>query len=347
MGPVALFAVCLASCQPASEPVPSVPNDPVMDMAGCPRSSVPGPEPRILATNVPAPAALALDDQYVWFVAYAGGSIGRVLRNGTAPPEVFIDSIDFPTSIAVDEGAVYYSTGSGSIVRVDLATEETTELATDQGQPHALVRAGDHLYWTNQGTFGGDLHNLLPNDDAGVSEVPIDAGETPLALIEGEEAARGLAIADGVAFTSVYNPEDGRRIVAVGLEDRSTRTIATVSGAVGALAAHGDAVYWTRPLACAIQRAPVSGGQVESVASGENIPQLVIADERGLVWTSSGSLPYDFEGSEVVVANTDGGARRVVAAGRDAYALAVDGADIFFTNNDVDGQVAAAARDDR
>lgn len=317
--------------------------DTLKDGSECPTPTAAGPPPQLLATAIPAPAAIALDEQRVWFTAYAGGSIGSVPRDGSAAPEVFVEGIAFPTGIAVDDISVYVATASGTIFRIDRHTRVRTELVTHQARPHDLLRIDDRLYWANEGTAGGTLHEPVFNHNAGFFEMALDA-EVPRTLLEGEDWARGLVVAEGVAYGAVSSPERGHRIMAVPLDDQPARIVATVGGAIRGVAVHGGYVYWTRPLACAIRRAPVHGGPVESVATGENVPQMIGADDSGLVWTNAGSLSKDFAGSQVVTADANGGGRQVIAAGRNAFVLVATDLDVFFSNNDLEGDIARASR---
>lgn len=321
--------------------------DALEDVSGCPLPHTSGPEPELLATGVPAPAAIALDEEFVWFTASAGSSVGRVARDGSAPPEVFADELAFPIAIAVDETRVYVSTGAGVIWAIERDSRTRTEFVTGQARPQDLLRVGTGLYWANEGTAGGTIHDPVFNHDAGFAALELDHldrdGDTPRMLLVGEDWARGLSIAEGVAYGVVSSAGD-TRIMAMPLAGGAPWVVAHVAGAVRDVAVHDGYVYWTRPLACAVRRVAAQGGPVETVALDQNVPQMIWADEQGLVWTNGGRFGADYQGSSVMAADADGHGQRVIAAGHNAFALVVSGDEVFFSNNELDGQIARAAR---
>ncbi len=92
-----------------------------------------------------------LDDRYVWFAAFAEASVGRVRRNATEAPEVFVE-IPSPTAVHVQPDAIFVTTSAGSILSIDPNTRRTVELAVDQPRPQELATTADRLIWVNEGT---------------------------------------------------------------------------------------------------------------------------------------------------------------------------------------------------
>jgi hypothetical protein len=320
------------------------PDEVLLDGAGCPVPAAPGPAPRLLATQVPSPAALALDGTSVWFTAYAGGAIGRVPRQGGATPAPVIGPIPFPTGLAVDDAAVYFTMGRGAVQRWDRAQGSLVELAVDQPRPQRPWLDGETLYWINRGTDSGHIHDPRPNHDGGLARVSTHGGPVEV-LHTGEDTVSDLAIAGGVAYLTSLHREEGPRILAVPLDGGAPFVVSREHGGLSGIAVHGDFVYWTRPRACAIRRASIHGDLPRTIATDENVPGRIAADGEGLVWSNAGSFGKDFEGSEIVAAELDGSGRRVLAAARNGWALALTPDAVYFTNNHhTTGDVAVADR---
>lgn len=335
---LASVILCSSACESGDSPEGDLPEG-----SGCPVSTEVGPAPRLLATQVPSPAALALDASSVWFTAYSRGSIGYVDKLGASGPTAAIAGLVFPTGLAVDDAAVYFATAGGAVQRQSRSDGSLVELAAGQPRPEILWLDGDRLYWINRGTDGGHIHEPRPHHDAGLARVSTQGGPVEV-LYTGEDEVSDLAIARGVAYLAAYHAERGSRILAIPLDGGSPSVLAEEAGALSGIAVHGDFVYWTRPLACAIRRMPIAGGSPQTIAAEENVPRRIAADEHGIVWSATGTLGDDFQGSEIVAADHDGAQRRVLAAARHGWALALTADNVYFTNNHEDGDVAAADR---
>lgn len=319
-------------------------DDSVTDHSDCSIDDEPGPAPVLLATGVPAPSAIDLDDNFIWFAAFVDGSVGRALRDGTGPPEVFMDGIPSPTAVVANDDAVFVTTAPGSILRIDKQTAQSVELASGQARPQHLILLDDELLWVNEGTGSLGPSGPVPDGNAGLHKISLTNPNDAEALLLGEDWAGGFAVDNRVAYMAVASDGQGTRVVAVPLDGGAPWTIATVAGALRGVAAYGGYVYWTRPLACAVHRATAEGGPVERIAPNENMPSFIVADELGVVWTNSGRQSQGFAGSQVVAALWDGSDRHSISIGRNAYAVVADGSAVFFSNNELDGDVARVTR---
>jgi hypothetical protein len=63
-------------------------------------------------------------------------------------------------------------------------------------------------------------------------------------------------------------------------------TITSGPGSPARLALYGGFVYWTDPGSRSIRRAPVAGGNVETIASDQDSPSAIAVDDSGVYWTS-------------------------------------------------------------
>jgi len=83
-------------------------------------------------------------------------------------------------------------------------------------------------------------------------------------------------------------------------------------------------VYWTDPGARTVMRAPLAGGAAQTLASGSQYyPQGIAVDGRAV---------YFGTGSDVMRVPLTGGASDTLATGQSASSIAVDGANVYWTN---------------
>lgn len=113
-----------------------------------------GGEATTVADIEASPVALSVADDYVYF-ARETGEVGRVAKSGGAP-ETLTTVEGAVRGVEADASAVYVATGpteakpaAGGIVRVGLDTH-APELLASSGEPCALIRDGEHLFWTSR-----------------------------------------------------------------------------------------------------------------------------------------------------------------------------------------------------
>lgn len=106
----------------------------------------------ILATLPASARALATSGAHV-FAASADGSIVRVARTGGEPEAVGTVSGTVRGLVADDASvfaAVTTTETRGAIRRIDLETQEASDVADDVAAPCAIAREGDRLFWTSE-----------------------------------------------------------------------------------------------------------------------------------------------------------------------------------------------------
>ena len=106
--------------------------------------------PRIIATEQPAPYALAVRDGGVfWSRNNHPGVVMRASADGLLSPVA--DGQSYPWGIATDESSIYWlDVGDGSVWRARLDGSGATKIAQTSGYPVAIVVDGDTVYWTDR-----------------------------------------------------------------------------------------------------------------------------------------------------------------------------------------------------
>lgn len=126
----------------------------------------------VIAKDQRTPRAIAVDGQgagaVVYFASFdAKGGIFKVARTAAgfdAPVEITPAGEAFPNGLAVDQGAVYWtSRAEGTVKRLAGGVIET--LATGQNNPGAIAVRGGAVYWIDEGTPDqpdGAIMKLVP-----------------------------------------------------------------------------------------------------------------------------------------------------------------------------------------
>lgn len=190
----------------------------------------------VLVTDDPAPSHVAVDTEFVYWTSWWG--VRAKSLNGGAP--FTISSFD-AEGIAVDEEAIYWATGSGSLVRaVKEQDGQQTELAAgeclDGSYPSWACVALDetHAYWL---------------DPCGsIRTVPKSGGSIAL-LAEGQGAyaplgGHRLAVDDQYVYW-VNNDSVMRVDKAGAAEPVAIAASGPVGGYVGAIVLGSDDVFWS------------------------------------------------------------------------------------------------------
>jgi hypothetical protein len=224
-------------------------------------------------------------------------SVGRIFRAELdgSNPTALVESLPVPTAVAVDGNAVYWTNRGpfdevngyfphGSIQKLDLATSEVTTLLTDEPNlysPSLVVHDGDVFF------IGAGIRVL--RNGATAADTLDPAGGVNLA-------------GDG---TNIYwtdygagTPEATGRVLSVPADGSGLAVpIATGGAQTWDVQTDGAFVYfsnqaWKQPFPANIQRVPVGGGAVETVATGLAEEPELNASEIMKVFGIDGSYAY-------------------------------------------------------
>jgi hypothetical protein len=204
-------------------------------------------------------------------------------------------------AVALDGAHVYWLNEPGPVMRAPKAGGPPEELTGSQNQAGwGLAVDSTRVYWpTYQGIQaapkgGGAAATVLPGDSYDV------------------------ALDDGNVYTTYPGirkaPKEGGPVEWL------------ADGPSIGLTVSGGYVYWTTWELELVQKVPVDGGPVVTIASGEPYPQhIAVLGEFAYFTTAYGRL---------LRASTDGGAVTVLAESLGAYGVAVDQTGIYLTTFD-------------
>jgi hypothetical protein len=219
---------------------------------------------------------------------------------------------------------VYWADSDSGTVNEGLFAEgcitTVTTLASGQDDPTSLAVDSTHVYWTNP--FDGT-----------VNEVPVGGGPVT-ALASGQAWPNSVAV-DG---TNVYWVNSGTYSESSGTVNEvpvgggSVTTLATGQDYPTSVAVDGTHVCWLNyenGYDGTVNEVPVGGGTVTTLATGQPYPASVAVDGTNVYWANA----YYLNGgvNEVPVG---GGVVTTLASGYNPYAVAVDGAYVYFARDD-------------
>jgi hypothetical protein len=263
----------------------------------------------------------------------AGAIVVRAPRVGGAGEELVRDNAG-AFGLAVDDQFVYYSQpGVSRIMRVPLAGGGPFAVARNAATPIFLVKDGASLYWTDAEV------------DGKIMKLDLADGAKPVTLIDGQTKPRALAVRDGyVYWTDVMDGTLLRTLDHLtGPDDAAVRTASrlasglsvTINGTVFGptdLILVGDYAYVPDGHRL-IQRVPLAGGDLETVAMASGTPYGLASDGVSIYWTTSGAsggifkVPLD---APLVDGGTNPGPP-IVAKLADPHFVAVTPDNIYWT----------------
>ncbi len=264
----------------------------------------------------PTPVGLAVDanNVYVWNAGTftlgsstnnGDGTVVQVPLNGGPAitlfqnMELFYDAT-YLNAIAVDSQYVYWVAGAvgndGAIMKAPIGGGGPAQtLFTGQYIPQALVTDGTNVYWSNLGTFDSQG---ISNGDGTIWQGSVNGG-TPTLLASNQPTPYGIAI----DATNVYWANVGK---------------------LG-----GDNLPALN--AGSIMKAPIGGGQVETIASSQAAPFAIVVQNGTIYWNQYGLNTPGL----IMSAPTNGGAVVPLVAGlNDPGDIAVNGNTIFWANTE-------------
>ncbi len=220
-------------------------------------------------------------------------------------------------ALAVDATHLYWGTGNGtagnamvySVPITGGSPALLTTVTTNGQQPYALAVGGTSLYFTDRWS---QVWTLPAAGGVGSVLVTTAANQSM-----GQQTAAIVADANNVYFTTwaqgsvLEIPRSGGTLITL----TSGLTYATPNTNPYNIAISGGYVYWTNPgggqsgvdHAGTVQRAPIGGGTVQTLASGQAFPYGLAVDATSVYWIDLGTLANSFNDGAVMKAPIGGG----------------------------------------
>jgi hypothetical protein len=222
----------------------------------------------IVATK--APAGIAVDGGYIYWVNYGSGTIARARLEGSHVKARFVETDEYSTiGVAVDSRHIYWTNSGidpnvGWIGRANLDGSGVDPHFIKAGDsPAGLAIAGDHVYWTHR-----DLHETSTGwrFAYAIGRANVDGSDVNRHLIAVPTAIEGVAANSRYVFWSSEGEHVIGRAKLDGTEiyrrciNAQAQPLETVPEGVAADSEH---VYWTNYPADTIARANLDGSDVD------------------------------------------------------------------------------------
>lgn len=324
--PLVVTGICLALSAAGCDPrQPGAQNDGAPD-AAIVDGAIDASGPAVIDQLAPIASdatALALDGDHAYWLQ--SGAIYRIHKQsvGGASPELVIAPGSYPNALAVADGHVYWSTNDHRSInraRTDGGPEEVVVSWSVPGEPARELALDDtHVYWREEaqlarvGKSGGDREALTPVASV-IGAVTLASEHVYFTYPDTGSDVWRVSKSGGqveVAFNITVLTADSMlgktrdRILQCGKDslDPYRSLIAGYSttapmGDTGevlaiipdtATAIAGDNKYAYCAADTGIHRVPRNGGQVEMLATGQDIVSAA-ADSDGLFWLDVGAL---------------------------------------------------------
>jgi hypothetical protein len=234
-----------------------------------------------------APAGIAFDDRYVYWVNYATGTISRARFDGSAADGRFIKNDEYSViGVAVDAQHVYWTNdgidpNTGWIARANLdGTQIEEHLIRAGDSPTGVAVDGAHVYWTHR-----YWNRDVTNSRYAIGRANLDGSQANLRFIDVSNKIDGVAVNDRYVFWS----SDGEHAIGranidgTGVVQRCiTWKNVPLENVPEGVAVTGSYVYWTNYPANTIGRASLDGSAVDEwFIALHGVPEGIAVATRG------------------------------------------------------------------
>jgi hypothetical protein len=294
--------------------------------------------PTVLATELVMPASIAVDGTNVYFTNWPGSSAPSsgvfacpLAGCATTPTQLVSnqDVADWLQDLVLVQGALYWGAGTDGVRRCTASgcSAAPGQFATATDAIATVATDGADIFWGTQ--TGGRILKC----PAGAT----CASPTTLATVAG-----GWVSSVAVDDKNVYWIDVSTQTInAVPKGGGAVTVVATDTFSPIALVATGGIVYWTN--GSAVMSAPRGGGTAIAFLV-DQAPYAIATDGVSIYWTNyssgvKGTVRKCAVGNQCTTVAT-------IAAGQDeAFALAIDATNVYWTSNDqIHGKILKAAK---
>jgi len=262
-----------------------------------------------LASNLVQPTGIVADPQYVYVVDEGAGTVNKVSVNG-GNVTVLASQQTQPHAITADSSYVYWGSLTG-VYKVPVNGGNATQLATtSNSNVYDIITDVSNVYWTedqrvmqapsnvgapvvlatswmNRGiqTDGAYVYWSSGTNNYGIAKVPVGGGNATT-LVKFTSSSSSLVILNGLCWAE-YNA-----IECVNTNSANVWPLALAQGAVD-LVVDGTYNWIYFPINAqfgSIARAPLNGGNVETIVANQTNPRRIAASLNAVFWTIGNSV---------------------------------------------------------
>ena len=250
--------------------------------------------PLVLATGQTGIRAVTLSGG--WFYWITQEKVVRMPEEGS-DIDVIAHDADDPHSIAVHDGAVFWTTSgdmlaTGKVKMARPGDPRVVTIAEQQKQPSSIAVDAQQIYWANHGVKRPDYFQ-----DGAVMCASRDGGSTPVLVAAEQRLASSIAVDEAWIYwltaggydeageergTLRKRRKDGGEIVELASWDWNDG---------GALALDATHVYWLAAIHPGLFRVRKEGGETVQLLDREPgvqgvLPHGLVVDDRCVYWTA-------------------------------------------------------------